>query len=152
MEQGPDKTILGLPPDREGNVGNPRAPRGYPGTNQARAIQNQAMNNTDTPQTNAWAHWDKDGDIELVYASISRSLERELNLQKQINTGKEISREVIIEERDELQTEVEKLREQLVKYRELANEIFSHTSSSSVYHMQYSDWKDKLKTLEEEAC
>jgi len=36
------------------------------------------MNNTDTPKTNAWAHWNKDGDIELVYASISRSIEREL--------------------------------------------------------------------------
>ena len=81
------------------------------------------MNNTDTPQTNAWAHWNKDGDIELVYASISRSLERELNLQKQINTGKEISREVIIEERDELQTEVEKLREQLGRAIEIADAL-----------------------------
>ena len=43
------------------------------------------------------------------------------------------------------EAEVEILREQLVKYRELANEILSHTSPCSVYHMQYSDWKDKLK-------
>ena len=105
--------------------------------------------NTDTPQTNAWAYWNKDGDIELVYASIGRSLERDLNLQKQINVGKSISIEVISEERDELQTEVEKLREQLGRATELADEIFTHTSPSSVYHMQYSDWEDKLGELKD---
>ena len=90
------------------------------------------MNTNETPQTDAWSFWNKDGDIELVYASISRSIEKELNDLKKS------------------QSDVEILREQLVKYRELANEIFSYTSHRSVYHMQHSDWKDKLKTPEDE--
>ena len=47
---------------------------------------------TDTPRTDVWAYWIEDGDIEVVYASISRSLEQELahSLENQVKAQAEI--------------------------------------------------------------
>jgi hypothetical protein len=84
---------------------------------------------TDTPRTDAaepQLHSNVGG---WVRADFARELERELTLQKEITNGWLISREVIIQERDGLQDEVERLRSQRNQAVEIAEKIWTDCSN-----------------------
>ena len=82
------------------------------------------MTTTGTPRTDA-SLTEQEAFVSQGLLECCRTLERELTLQKEITKGWLISRDVILEERDKLQAEVERLKE-------LVNESILEKSNLSI--------------------
>ena len=112
------------------------------------------MSNTPRTDEQIWTTSFDHKLCDVVDVEFAKQLERKLaaSLENQLKAMQEVEKlklELAVSLANQLKAmqEVERLRQHLDKAIKLAEEIFSHTSPSSVYHMQYSDWKNKLGEL-----